>query len=97
MHAILSQHELLRVKHLANVCGYNGGIQWEYLKNICSFHKSFKFFERLCDSLHLFTFSFAKQITSEIIIKLDDSSITKIMPLIMNDFIQRHSSDDQMF
>ena len=53
MHAILSQYELLGVKHLANLCGYNGDTQWEYLKNVCSIHKSFEFFERLCDSLRI--------------------------------------------
>ena len=53
MHAILSQHELLGVKHLANLCGYNGDTQWKYLKNVCSIHKSFELFERLCESLRI--------------------------------------------
>ena len=43
MHAILSQYELLGLKHLANLCGYNGDTQWEYLKYVCSIHKSFEF------------------------------------------------------
>ena len=61
------------------------------------------FFERLCDSLRIaLLFEFysylleTKQIASEIIIKLDDSLITKIMSL-MDDFIQKHSADDQVF
>ena len=37
-----------------------------------------------------------KQITFEIIIKLDDNLITKIMS-VMDDFIQKHSADDQVF
>ena len=103
MHAILSQYELLGVKNLANLCGYNGDTQWEYLKNVSSIHKSFEFFERLCHSLRIaLSFEFysylleTKQITSEIIIKFDDSSVTKIMSL-MNDLIQKHSADDQVF
>ena len=91
MYTILSQYELLGVKHLANLCGYNGNTQWEY------------FFKRLCDSLRIaLSFEFCsylletKQITSEIIIKLDDSLTTEIMSL-MGDFIQRHSADGQVF
>ena len=103
LHFRKSQYELLGVKHLVNLCGYNGDTQWEYLKNVCSIRKSFEFFERLCDSLCIaLSFEFysylleTKQITSEKIIKLDDSLITEIMPL-MDDFIQKHSADDQMF
>ena len=103
MHAILSQYELLGIKHLANLCSYNGDAQWEYLKNVCSIHKSLQFFERLCDSLRIaLLFEFCsylletKQIASEIIIKLDDTLISKIMSL-MDDFIQKHSADDQVF
>ena len=43
MNVILSQYELLGVEHLASLCGYNGDTQWEYLKNVCSIHKSFEF------------------------------------------------------
>ena len=52
-HATLSHYELLGVKYLANLCGYNSDTQWGYLKNVCSIHKSFEFFERLCDSLRI--------------------------------------------
>ena len=103
MHTILSQYKLLGVKHLANLCGYSGDTQWDYIKNVCSILKSFEFFERLCDSLRIaLSFEFysylleTKQITSAIIIKLDDGLITKIMSL-MDDFIQKHSTDDQVF
>ena len=78
-------------------------LRWEYLKIFCSIHKSFEFSERLCDSLRIALscefYSYlleTKQIASEIIIKLDDSLITKIMSL-MDDFIQKHSADDQVF
>ena len=53
----LKQCEFLRFKHLAKVCGNTTENQWDYLKNVCSIHKSFKFLERLCDSLRI-TLSF---------------------------------------
>ena len=51
MHAILKQYEFLGVKHLAKLCGHTTDNQWDYIKNVCSIHKSFEFLERLCDSL----------------------------------------------
>ena len=57
----------------------------------------------VCDSLRIaLSFEFysylleTKQIPSEIIIKIDDSPITKIMSL-MDDFIEKHTADDQVF
>ena len=41
MYAILSQYELLGVKNLASLCGWNGNAQLEYFKNVCSIHSSF--------------------------------------------------------
>ena len=78
MHAILKQYEFLGLKHLAKLCGHTTDNQWDYIKNVCSIHKSFEFLERLCDSLRI-TLSFefynfliaTKQITLETIFKLD--------------------------
>ena len=103
MHAILKQYEFLGLKHLAKLCGHTTDNQWDYIKNVCSIHKSFEFLERLCDSLRI-TLSFefynfliaTKQITLETIFKLDDDFISKIIPLL-RDFIEEASSSDQVF
>ena len=103
MLAILKQYEFLGLKHLAKLCGHTTDNQWDYIKNVCSIHKSFEFLERLCDSLRI-TLSFefynfliaTKQITLETIFKLDDDFILKIIPLL-RDFIEEASSSDQVF
>ena len=103
MHVILKQYEFLILKHLAKLCGHTTDNQWDYIKNVCSIHKSFEFLERLCDSLRI-TLSFefynflivTKQITLETIFKLDDDFISKIIPLL-RDFIEEVSSSDQVF
>ena len=103
MHAILKQYEFLGLKHLAKSCGHTTNNQWDYIKNVCSIHKSFEFLERLCDSLRI-TLSFefynfliaTKQITLETIFKLDDDFILKIIPLLRH-FIEEASSSDQFF
>ena len=53
MHALLKQYNFLGIKHLAKLCGHTTNNQWEYIKNICSIHKSFEFLERLRDSLRI--------------------------------------------
>ena len=103
MHAILKQYEFSRLKHLAKLYGHTTDNQWDYIKNVCSIHKSFEFLERLCDSLRI-TLSFefynfliaTKQITLETIFKLDDDFILKIIALL-RDFIEEASSSDQVF
>ena len=103
MHAIFKQYEFLGLKHLAKLCGHTTDNQWEYIKNVCSIHKSFEFLERLCDSLRI-TLSFefynfliaTKQITIETIFKLDDDFTSKIVPML-RDFIEEASSSDQVF
>ena len=103
MHAILKQYQFLGLKHLAKLCGHTTDNQWDYIKNVCSIHKSFEFLERLCDSLRI-TLSFefynfliaTKQITLQTIFKLDDDFISKIIPLL-RDFIEEVSSSDQVF
>ena len=103
MHTILKQYEFSGLKHLAKLCGHTTDNQWDYIKNVCSIHKSFEFLERLCDSLRI-TLSFefynfliaTKQITLETIFKLDDDFILKIIPLL-RDFIEEASSSDQVF
>ena len=103
MHALLKQYEFLGLKHLAKLCGHTTDNQWDYIKNVCSIHKSFEFLERLCDSLRI-TLSFefynfliaTKQITLETIFKLDDDFILKIIPLL-RDLNEEASSSDHIF
>ena len=104
MHTILKQYEFSGLKHLAKLCGHTTDNQWDYRKNVCSIQKSFEFLERLCDSLRITPSSFelynfliaTKQITVEIIFKLDDDFILKIIPML-RDFIEDASSSDQFF
>ena len=102
MHAILKQYEFLGLKHLAKLCDHPTNNQWDYIKNVCSIHKSFQFLERLCDSLSItlslefYNFLIAtKQITRETIFKFDDDFILKIIPLLSY-FIEEASSSDQV-
>ena len=70
-----------------------------YIKNLCSIQKSFKFLERLCDSLQLTEFySFllaTKQITLETVFILDGNFLLKIIN-ILRDFIEEASSSNQV-
>ena len=103
MLAILEQYEFLGLKHLAKLCGHTTDNQWDYIKNVCSIHKSFGYLERLCDSLRItlffefYNFLIAtKQITLETVFELDDDFILKII-LLLRDFIEKASSSDQVF
>ena len=43
---ILKQYEFLGLKYLAKLCGQTTDNQWDYIRNVCSIHKSFEFLER---------------------------------------------------
>ena len=73
-----------------------------YIKNLCSINKSFKFLERLCDSLQItFPFEFysfllvTKQITLETVFIFDGDFLLKIIN-ILRDFIEEASSSNQV-
>ena len=103
MHAIVRQYEHLGIKHLAKLCGYNTENQWDYIKNVCSIHKSFEFLERLCDSLHLaLSYEFyaylleSKNVDAKTIFELNNDSLANIFPLL-KDFIEKCCAHDQVF
>ena len=103
MHAIVRQDEHLGIKHLAKLCGCNLENQWDYIKNVCSIHKSLEFLERLCATLHLaLSYEFyaylleSKQVDAKTIFELNNDSRAKILPLL-KDFIEKCCAHDQAF
>ena len=103
MHAIFRQYEHLGIKHLAKLCGYNKDNQWDYIKNVCSIHKSFEFLERLCNSLHLaLSYEFyvylleSKQVDTKTIFELNNDYLAKILS-VLKDFTEKCCEHDQVF
>ena len=88
---------------MAKLCVYNTENQWDYIKNVCSIHKSFEFLERLGDSLHL-ALSYecyvyllgSKQVDAKTIFELSNDTLIKILPLL-KDFIEKCCAHDQVF
>ena len=103
IHIIVRQYGNLGIKYLAKLCGYNTENHWDYIKNVCSIHKSFEFLETLCDNLHLaLSYEFyaylleSKQVDTKTIFELNNVSLAKFLPLLKH-FIEKCCAHDQVF